>query len=782
MKKNYLLLFLITIISLPSATAQKQKQVENEYAAYFTLPRESLYLHLNKTSYFTGEEIWFKGYACDQKNQLSSKATTNINVGVYDAQGNQIKKALFEAKDGVLQGNFTIDSTFTAGTYYVKAATNWMKNFKEDNAFIQKIEIITDQSIKEKKVAKEASFDFQFLPEGGHIVANTTSNIGFKVIDDHGKGVSASGIVYDEQKKQVASFESNTLGMGKFLLQPKKDTQYIAEITLENGTIITKELPKATSKGISLILQSLSEEQIILDFSTNEETLQNNPFKVYKVLIHQNGKLKTAALKFDSTKKAVRIPKSELFKGVNTITVFDDKQHPILERLFFNEKAIKQANIKVSKLNTINDSILLSVKELKLGKNANVSISILPETTESYNPTHNILSNFYLKPHVKGFVENPQYYFHKMDRKKKYELDILLLTQGWSRYDWKDIFNSKPNALHPFENGITISGRVNKPASGVKRIFLHTTKNHNGKFIDLDENQKFTLTGLFLEEEEEVRFSYINTKGTFKKPSMYLRFLVTDKEDKISEVYLNETKNITTTAADFSIPKDFLSEKVEALDAVVLEAENSRLAYEDPFMESPEVTDITEQDYYNHYNVVQFLLFNGFDASQAGGAVTIRHRSTRRGIPKVFFNNRLIRDPEMRILYNLSLANIERIVVDRFSYIPINGGHANGIIKIYTREEPLFKHGANDIVYLSTKTTKAFTTGKEYYAPNYSSYLNPIFKKYGTISWIPTLELNTEKPTSFKIYDTYTKNVTLFIEGISENGDLISERKTIQVR
>lgn len=774
--KNYLLVPFIFLCTLPLFS--QQKSVEDEYASYFSLPREALHIHLNKTTFFKGEEIWFKGYAYDQKNQLSSKATTNINVGMYDAQGNQVKKALYAAENGMMFGNFAIDSTFTAGTYYVKAATNWMKNFKENNAFIQKIEIVTDESINEKKATKKARFDFQFLPEGGHIVANTTNNIGFKVIDTNGKGVSASGVIYDEEKNQVASFEGNTLGMGKFLFQPEKNTQYTAEITLENNATLTKELPKVKAQGISLMLQSLKENDVILDFSTNEETRNNNPNKSYKVLIHQHGKLKTVVLQFDTHQKAIRIKKDELFKGINTITVFDNEQNPILERLFFNDVGIKKANIHVSKLNTIQDSILLSIKAFNLPENANVSISVLPETTESYQPQHNILSNFYLKPYVRGFVENPQYYFQNIDRKKKYELDILLLTQGWSRYDWKDIFGTKPTARHSFENGISISGRVNIPMSGVKRIFLHATKHHDGQFIKLDKDQKFELSGLILEEDEEVQFSYISKKGVFKKPRMYLRFLVNNPTDQISEIYLNASKNFSSTI-NFTVPKDFLYEKSEALDTIVLEAENPRLAYKDPFMADPQVTDITEEDYYNYYDVVQFLNRNGFDATQENGAVRILHRAPKRPRPTVFFNNRQIRDPNLRMLYNLSLANIERIVVDVYSLVPINGGKADGIIKIYSREEPMFN---SQNIYLATKTTKAFATGKEYYAPNYASYLNPAFQKYGTISWLPTVQLHTEKATSFKIYDTYTKNVTLFIEGISESGHLISEQKTIQIR
>ncbi|WP_420575017.1 MG2 domain-containing protein [Kordia sp.] len=780
MKKKYLLLIVI-FSSVFGMNAQEPQTIEDEYAAYFTLPREALFLHLNKTTYVAGEEIWFKGYAYDQKKQLTSKATTNINVGIYDAEGNQVKKTLFKAKNGITQGNFAIDSTLTTGTYFIKAETNWMKNFKENDAYVQRIEIITDQKNPKTVTTQAQKIDFQFLPEGGHMVANTLSNIGFKVIDNNGKGVAASGIVYDEFQNQVASFESNTLGMGKFLFQAKENIQYTAEIKLENGTVITEKLPKADLKGVSIVLNNLSQDNVIINFSTNTETIAFNPTKQYKVLIHQNGNLKTINLQFENTEKTISISKKDLFKGINTITVFDNNKNPILERLFFNDYHVKKANINITKLSKTKDSLLLSINELKLQKNANISISVLPEKTKSYNPEHNILSNFYLKPHVKGYVENPQYYFRDIDRKKKYELDILLLTQGWSRYDWKDIFGKKPNILHPFENGITISGRVNKPVSNVKRIFLHTTKHNNSKFIDLDENQNFTVTGLFLEEDEEVRFSYINKKGVFKKPSMYLRFVVTDKEDKILDVHLKETKNITTTA-DFSIPKNFLSKKAEALDTVVLETKKRRSTYADLFMTDPEVTDVTEETYYNYYNIVQFLQFNGFNATQNGGAVSIAHFSPKRANPVIFFNDTELRTPNLTMLYNFSLTNIERIVIDRHSRVYTNEGrNADGVIKIYTRETPLFK-GADDILYLSTKTTKAFTTGKEYYSPNYNSYFNPIFKKYGVISWIPELKLETSQATNFKIYDTEAENITLFIEGISENGDLISEKKTIQVR
>lgn len=625
--KTRLLLFSISFLcSFFHSYGQNKRVTENEYFEYFKLPRELLYVHLNKTTFLTGEEIWFKGYSYDQKNQLSAKATTNINIGIYDHTGKQLKKALFLAKNGITKGSILLDSTFVSGTYYLKAQTNWMKNFKENNAYIQKIKIISQKEAKKNTLNSKEHFDFQILPEGGHIIANTKNNIGFKVADAKGRGFFVSGIVYDESQQQVSTFKSNQFGMGKFLFHPKADQKYTAEIQLENGSILTKTLPSIKKRGISMILNNPFLDKVIISFNTNTETLSTNRSKKYKILIHQNGNLKTIPLSFDNTtQKSISILKKDLFKGTNTITVLDNNGNPILERIFFNDYFLKKTNINISKLNTINDSILVSINELNLNARKNISISILPEMTKSYNPSHNILSSFYLKPYIKGVVQNPQYYFQNMNRKKKNELDILLLTQGWSRYDWKDIFHNKPRKTNHFENGITINGKVNKPSSGIDRLFLYGTKHHSAQFIPLDKNQQFSIANFFLEEDEEIRFSYISKKGIFKKPNMYLRFSVSNKEDQISEVFLNTIQPLNNTSSNFSLPKNFFLDDTEKLEEVVIEKKRDN-RYKDPILINGTVTQITLEEYKRFPNITDFIQYNGYDVSESLGRVFITSR------------------------------------------------------------------------------------------------------------------------------------------------------------
>lgn len=778
-----ILSFFLILLSL-TVTAQTDNTAEKSYTEYFKLPRETIFLHLNKTTFLPGEEIWFKGYAYDQKNQLSSKATTNFNIGIYDTNGKQVRKRLFKGEKGVTHGSFIIDPTLVSGTYYIKASTNWMKNFKDEGAFIQKIEIVGTAKDKNKTETVEASYDFQFLPEGGHIVADTKNSIGFKVIDSNGKGIAASGVVYNVQNEEVATFKSNALGLGKFLLNPISNQQYTAIITLDSGKKINKKLPFSKNRGISIIVNNPFPDKVVITLNTNSATIANNGNSKYKLLIHQNGKLKTVLFSFDGkTEKNISIPKKELFKGINTITLFDVNETPILERLFFNTYAIKEASITAAKLNKVQDSVLLSVKELGLTSNANVSISILPEETESYNPSSNIISNFYLKPYLKSTIENPQYYFEKLDRRRMYELDILLLTQGWSKYNWNAIFKDPPSDLNPFENGITIKGTVNKPSSGINKLFLYATKNHSAQFIPLDKNQSFIIKNFFLEEGEEIRFSYTDKKGTFKKPSMYVTFEITNKSDNIQTLIVQEKVIISKPkTANFDLPKNFFYDEFEDLDAVILEAERKKRE-KDPIVVNGTFTKITEEEYYRFPRITDLIQNNGYDVYEDYGQVRITSRKRlslgQNPSPLVFVDD--VPLTSLNILFNYSTANVEKILVDK-SGLGYGVRGAGGVIKIYTRKTPLFEKGNTKIDVANVSIPPlAFQKAKEFYTPRYSSYLNSTFKKYGVISWIPEVTLTKNETTTIKIFDTRTKYITLFIEGISENGDLISQKKTIPV-
>ena len=190
--------------------------------------------------------------------------------------------------------------------------------------------------------------------------------------------------------------------------------------------------------------------------------------------------------------------------------------------MFFNNSIIKDFNLSITKTGSDIDSLIYQItsNNINNGEILNMSISVLPSETKSYNQDHTIVSAFYLKPYLKGTIENPQYYFSNISRKKKFELDVLLLTQGWSRYSWDNIFISQPKPSFDFENGIAVNGFINKKVEKISSLLLYPTKKNKSTFINIDNEGKFNLKNFYPEVNEEIRFSYYGKKGKMKRPNL----------------------------------------------------------------------------------------------------------------------------------------------------------------------------------------------------------------------------------------------------------------------
>ncbi|MGB5609363.1 MAG: hypothetical protein WBM79_09355, partial [Eudoraea sp.] len=75
---------LLSVILCSSLPAQNNTSIKESYESYFELPRESIFLHLNKSTYVVGEELWFSAYAYDRKNNVPFTQTTNLHVALYN--------------------------------------------------------------------------------------------------------------------------------------------------------------------------------------------------------------------------------------------------------------------------------------------------------------------------------------------------------------------------------------------------------------------------------------------------------------------------------------------------------------------------------------------------------------------------------------------------------------------------------------------------------------------------------------------------------------------------
>ncbi|AXT61851.1 hypothetical protein D1816_16300 [Aquimarina sp. AD10] len=763
---------------------------EAAVSSYFKLPRETVYLHLNKSTYVVQDEIWFKGYVHDRKNGLPSLASTNFNIEVFDDQGTEKYSGLFLGYQGVTLGNIAIGSDWKSGDYYVRISTNWMNNFIEDDSFTSKIRIING-ALSVDATSVEDSYDFQLLPEGGHLVSEVDNTVGFKLLDSQGRGKSFyEGFIVDAQGSKLVSFTSNSLGLGKFRFRPVLGMQYSAKVILGDGKELSIPIKDIKGSGISMQVDSRNRDHISVVLNrTSSPSVSGD----YYVLVHQNDKTNKVALVFDDKElsKTLTIARNRLFSGVNTLTLFRE-QTPLLERLIFNGTDKIEDDIRVTKLNSKRDSLIMSINVPKNDVVYDLSVSVLPEGSKSYAPHDNIISAMLLRPYVKGVIEQGGYYFRDQDEIKLSDLDLLLLTQGWSRYHWNNIKNKEPKVLYDFNRGLVLRGRVqNTRVSKIDKVYLFPFENNPGSVIDLDPNDNsFVVNTLFLKKNEKLRFSTIRSNGSMARTNMYLK-VQTNRFKKPFETNLLDTsiKKRLSMPDLTEIVDSFYNDDVEKLEKVIVKGAKKKEEFNDAFISDNvkrNARKISKQDTQDFPNILDYIATKGFRVKY-GYHINTTEYVTILPINGVTFNGSGVavyvddfRLSNFNLLLDMQTADIDQILVDkRGSITGLNGA---GTILIYTRKVPLEGFGKQkESSYITEYSLdKGFESIKEFYTPKYLNYSSPGFKNYGTIHWEAQLQPDKNGSALFKIPDTGLEGVTFYIEGMGSDGTLISKIQTIQ--
>lgn len=794
--KKYITLLLLGFTFI--ANAQKSS-IEDSYHRYFENTREIPFLHLNKTSFFPGEEIWFKAYMLEQNSQKLHKTSSNLYVSLFDEKGVLKSQQLIALKNGLGKGSFKIDTSFKGKTYYLKAATNWMKNFREDCAFVQKVDILSSEKRRDlaaKSTAKQ--YEFQILPEGGHLLANTINNLGLVVKDKNNRGVVIEkGIIKDQDGHIIKTFSTNQFGLGNSVLFIKKAAQYTFEAHLSDGNILTQRTAPAQLQGVNLRVTNSNSKVLTVTVKTNKESLADLEHKEYTILIHNTRAFKKQPFTFKKEKYrySLLVNKSELPAGINIITVFNEKNRPLLERLVFVNKSSLIKNIAVNTTVKDGDSLKINVTN-PLKEKLYLSASILPSNHIGNKPKNSIISSFLLKPYIKGQIQNPDYYFTNGSSKKLRDLDLLLITQGWSKYDWNEIFNAPPKTQFPFENGLRIKGSFNKDIADNQSLLVYS---HDNRFITQTtvKNNQFELAETYLLKNTRINFA-LKGKKKFKAVLPVLQFSKSVLPERLAPEHL-ETNPYTTTSFTANINDVF--KDYEVLDEVLVRAKKEEKELPNfvnqSFLKRNKVSNgivgsgetvldflnykgfrirRTDSNEDNSIGVVNGQVIAPYDALGTSGSPDLSQRN-QQGLnrPFRFFIDNVEIDGTW-LLETTYLDEIDEIYYGNRSSANIG---MNGSVQVYIyRKSPeqltRVKNRKNSLII-----QRGFAKAKEFYTPQFSSYMSDEFQKYGVIHWSPELHIDKATNKEFTIDSKLQESMIIQVQGISESGKLIYQKFAI---
>ncbi len=550
-----------------------------------SIPQEEIFVHMDNTSYYLGDTIYYKVYM-----RLSDGRPSTLSGMLYAELLNQdgylVERQKVEMTQGQGYGSFVLADSLYGGYYELRAYTRWQLNWGE---YQHPHTSYAETWFYNKKMAHEYYRDYEklysrvfpvynhpqtpgeydqvmttrplrryfktnetkpqatvaFYPEGGDLVAGAQCRVAYEANDaESGQHLIGTLTVTDRSGNVVAQSRTEGRGRGSFLLECKEGEQYRASFAWDGNTQ-TASLPLVRTDG-GAMQASVSEQGIHLEIQSRG-TASN---ELLGLTASCHGVLKDYQVLGSGERLSVDVPADKLETGVIQLTLFNSAGRVYADRLVFVDKGdIKAQSISFS---GVDDNGYAPYEPIDLGvsgeANATISLAVRDGRNSTFTfDTGNIMTEMLLSSQIRGFVEQPEYYFESSDDQRRHELDLLLMVQGWRRYSWVEMTTPGAFAVkHPYERTEILMGEVN----------VYTPEEEENQFIEAN-REMVKDAGMDADagaREALAQVEAVNAQASFSQVS------VTEGDDSSEEstarFEADDTHQGTTTKTDGTVSSE----------------------------------------------------------------------------------------------------------------------------------------------------------------------------------------------------------------------------------
>ena len=760
-------------------------------------PIEKVYLHTDKNHSYAGETVWYSAYTVVGPFHRPTSKSKVLYVDLVSVDGKVVLSQTNELNNGRTGGSLTVPKNIQDGHYMLRAYTQWMQNFDSDFFFRKTIHITRNNTSPSVLETGQDPINLQFLPEGGQLVADLAGKVSFRAVGTDGLPRAAHGRIVDRAGRSVATFRTFDRGAGYFQITPKKNERYTA--VLDNG--VEYPLPEIKDVGYSLTVENVNKKRIRV-FVQGSAEIRNRNFYVVGFGRQQNYFAKKFALE-NNRPVSFEIPKKELPSGVLTLTVFDTKNTPWCERaVFVDNREELDISTNISSENLVRRgklSLKINVSDAQ-GNPLKTGVSVVisdKEQVKKNSAGTNLVTHLLLESELKGDILNPGLLFLDQKRETIQKLDLVMLTHGWRKYDWPEVWNDvKPVKEFPFEKTLSLSGKAmntkNKPLPNLTlNIFSKAGETVGMLTTKTALDGSFSVDGLNFQGTAEVVFNALDYKN---RPLDLKVSLDPPKQNVPSAEFkgLRSETEITDDYDDFSLLREraekiYSLNKITKLDEVVVtenkkEKEESGNQSPSIFGMPPDNTLYSEdnpamQTLVQMVSLLPGVMVMGDDRNKVvkimrGGAplwvlngVAISNSGSG-GFGEVGMGGKV-----PAVIENLPVFDVERLEILKPPRSAIWGARgAGGVILVYTKkgEGQIYKP-----ILSPDFSIPGHAVAKEFYSPKYDiedeRHTAPDYRT--TLYWNPVLATDENGNANIEFFNSdNAEQLQVQIEGLSDDG------------
>ena len=539
---------LLTSLMLVAAVAAQETalldSLAQRVASYAQrYPQETVFLHMDNTCYFQGDTIYYKAYVTRTDRATLSDISQVLYVELLNHDGYLVERQTVRLTKGEGFSSFALPDSIYSGYYELRAYTRWQLNwgrtershnryaeewflrkdmakdfFRDYEKLYSRVFPVYDKPMQKGDYVREMTLrplqryykpshetpepELTFYPEGGALVAGLPQRVAFEALNTEGKYLAGKVVVRDAEGRFVAEASTEHRGRGCLDLPALPATP--CKVVFESEGNEPKEVkwPKAELQGVVLrVSQDEKKLQVDVQRTSDAPSVLGLTLMAHG-MVHYSGVLQGNTFEY---------PLEKLPDGVVQVTLFDANGRVWADRLSFVRSAgLSASNVKVKGEDEEGKPFERINMEIQAPQPATVSVAVRDKTlSENVSDNGTLLTEMLLASQIKGFVENPSYYFEENTSQRHRALDLLLMVQGWRRFSWKEM--TENFVLHePFEVSPYVRGDVSRytPLSPEGKLFYVGPSDYSDHDISAGVCGPLLLEKLIQKETmEELRYA-----------------------------------------------------------------------------------------------------------------------------------------------------------------------------------------------------------------------------------------------------------------------------------
>ncbi len=482
MKKNFLIFLFFCSVLVPMLAQNK------------TLVSERVFLAPTSTYYGRNDTVQVIGQLLSTEYTDFYPYSRYVYLEMSDKDNNLVLRQKVKCdQTGRFYATIPLETKIGNGKYYLRGYTQFMRNRK--NAFYPMVPLFVGS--RPAVTTENDDIKVMFFPEGGHLISNTTQNLGVYLCNDISQPVETRFWILKNDKDTICSGHTTKSGLATIGFVPQANVKYTLQTSHGGQSFKVPDV-----EDVPTLQATLHKNRIVCRVLSSNENGSNNHLFVYH---------STFGLKEMTIDKGMAVADiSGCTPGVLTLWLTNEQGTPMAQRVLWVADTDNTINLEMKSVYQQGEQLIYHMSDTVPG--SQVFVRIVPNWDKQSVSAFSMLS---FSNELSSPLPFPVFYYEESDADKRKDLASWLLSASQVMIDGDFLTKDSVSYPYPIEAGLCVAGSISQnhhPLENAK-VQLYNTTTNDASTATTDANGHFEVSVNDYADGTKLYMQAYNEKG-----------------------------------------------------------------------------------------------------------------------------------------------------------------------------------------------------------------------------------------------------------------------------